>query len=131
MREIAVVARTRFGMVETVFDPAVLLALTLGGVLGALVAWTGSLAVAPLGHFLEAASLLWMARAALAEIRFARGDIAGGARLYAAIAVRRRLHGRERLRDRRPGAAGSRIPSRKTVAAGRCCGRRCSPVPRP
>ncbi|MBK9608447.1 MAG: class I SAM-dependent methyltransferase [Betaproteobacteria bacterium] len=46
-----------------------------------------TLAVAPLGHFLEAASLLWMARAALAEIRFARGDIAGGARLYAAIAA--------------------------------------------
>jgi len=42
------VARTRFGMVETLFDTAVLLALTLGGVLGALVAWTGSLAVAPL-----------------------------------------------------------------------------------
>jgi len=36
-------------MVETLFDTAVLLALTLGGVLlGALVAWTGSLAFAPL-----------------------------------------------------------------------------------
>ena len=42
------IARTRFGMIETVFDTGVLLALTLGGVLGALVTWTGSLAVAPL-----------------------------------------------------------------------------------
>ena len=42
------IARTRFAMVETLFDTAVLLALTLGGVLSALVTWTASLAAAVL-----------------------------------------------------------------------------------
>jgi STE24 endopeptidase len=42
------IARTRFGMIETVIDAGVLLAVTLGGVLGALVIWTGSFAVATL-----------------------------------------------------------------------------------
>jgi STE24 endopeptidase len=42
------VARARFGVLETLFDAGVLIALTLGGVLGTLVAWTGSFAVAPL-----------------------------------------------------------------------------------
>ena len=42
------IVRTRFGVIETLFDAGVLVALTLGGILGALVAWTGSLAVAPL-----------------------------------------------------------------------------------
>jgi len=42
------IARTRFGMLESVFDAVVLLALTLGGVLGALVALTGALPVSPL-----------------------------------------------------------------------------------
>jgi STE24 endopeptidase len=41
-------ARTRFGILEMLFDTGVLLALTLGGVLGAVVAWTGSLPAAPL-----------------------------------------------------------------------------------
>ncbi len=35
------------GMIETLFDAAVLVALTLGGVLDALVAWTGSLPASP------------------------------------------------------------------------------------
>jgi len=42
------IARTRFGIVETLLDAGVLLVLTLGGALGALVSWTGSLALAPL-----------------------------------------------------------------------------------
>jgi STE24 endopeptidase len=42
------VARTRFGMVEMAFDTLVLLALTFGGALGALVEWTGTLPVATL-----------------------------------------------------------------------------------
>ena len=42
------VARTRFERLETLFDAIVLVALTLGGVLGGLVAWTGSWAVGPL-----------------------------------------------------------------------------------
>ena len=42
------IARTRFGVVETVVEAALLLALTLGGGLAALVAWTGSLGVPPL-----------------------------------------------------------------------------------
>lgn len=46
-----------------------------------------TLEVARIGDFLEAASLLWMERAALAEIRFARGDIAGGAGIYAGVAA--------------------------------------------
>ena len=42
------VARTRFERLETLFDAGVLVALTLGGVLGGLVAWTGSWVVSPL-----------------------------------------------------------------------------------
>ena len=42
------IARTRFGVVETIVDGIVLLALTLGGVLAALVGWTGSLTASPL-----------------------------------------------------------------------------------
>jgi len=42
------VARTRFGVVETGVEALLLLALTLGGGLGALVAWTGSLGFGPL-----------------------------------------------------------------------------------
>ena len=42
------IARTRFARLETVVDAGVLVALTLGGVLGGLVAWTGSWVVAPL-----------------------------------------------------------------------------------
>jgi STE24 endopeptidase len=42
------IVRTRFGMIETIVEALVLLALTLGGVLAALVAWTGSLAESPL-----------------------------------------------------------------------------------
>jgi STE24 endopeptidase len=38
------VAKTRFGTIEMLFDVAVLLLLTLGGVLGALAGWTASLA---------------------------------------------------------------------------------------
>ena len=39
------VARTRFGVAETAVEVVLLLALTLGGGLAALVAWTGSLGV--------------------------------------------------------------------------------------
>jgi len=42
------VERTRFGMLETTVDAIVLLALTLGGGVAWLVAWTGTFAVAPL-----------------------------------------------------------------------------------
>ena len=42
------IARTRFGMIETLFEALVLLALTLGGVLAALVTWTSSLAASSL-----------------------------------------------------------------------------------
>ena len=42
------VARTRFGIVETVAETALLLALTLGGGLTALVAWTASLGLGAL-----------------------------------------------------------------------------------
>ena len=42
------IARTRCERVETLLDGGVLVALTLGGVLGGLVAWTGSLAAGPL-----------------------------------------------------------------------------------
>jgi len=42
------IARTRFGMLETLFDMGVLLALTLGGILDALIGRTGSLAANPL-----------------------------------------------------------------------------------
>ena len=42
------VARTRFERLETLFDACVLVALTLGGVLGFLVAWTGTLPAGPL-----------------------------------------------------------------------------------
>ena len=42
------IARTRFGMIETLFEALVLLALTVGGVLAALVTWTGSLAASSL-----------------------------------------------------------------------------------
>ena len=38
------VAKTQFGTIEMLFDTAVLLLLTLGGVLGALAGWTASLA---------------------------------------------------------------------------------------
>jgi len=41
------IARTRFERLETLFDTGVLVALTLGGVLGALVEWTGAWAVGP------------------------------------------------------------------------------------
>jgi STE24 endopeptidase len=37
------IERARFGVVEAIFDAAVLLALTVGGVLAALVGWTGAL----------------------------------------------------------------------------------------
>lgn len=39
------------------------------------------------GFFMEAVSVLWLARAALAEVRFARGDIADGGRIYAQVAA--------------------------------------------
>ena len=42
------IARTRFGIFELVVDAVVLLALTFGGGLAALVAWTGSFDVRPL-----------------------------------------------------------------------------------
>ncbi|MEP7184041.1 MAG: M48 family metallopeptidase [Betaproteobacteria bacterium] len=42
------VARTRFGVAEMLVETAVLLALTLGGGLAALVAWTGGFAAGPL-----------------------------------------------------------------------------------
>ena len=44
------IARTRFGVVETLADAVVLLALTLGGALAALVGWTGTLTGSPLGQ---------------------------------------------------------------------------------
>jgi STE24 endopeptidase len=44
------VARTRFGVVETLFEAGVLLALTLGGGIAALVALTGALDWSPLGQ---------------------------------------------------------------------------------
>jgi STE24 endopeptidase len=44
------IARTRFGVVEIVIDTVMLLALTLGGGLAVLVAWTGSMALAPLAR---------------------------------------------------------------------------------
>ncbi len=44
------IARTRFGVVETLVDAAVLVALTLGGGLAALAAATGALAWGPLGQ---------------------------------------------------------------------------------
>ena len=43
------VARTRFGVAETMVEAVLLLALTLGGGLAALVAWTGSLGLGSLG----------------------------------------------------------------------------------
>ena len=42
------VTRTRFGVIETLVDGAVLLALTLGGGLAALVAWTAGMSGGPL-----------------------------------------------------------------------------------
>src|SRR5207249_1437020 len=42
------IARTGFGLAETVFETVVLIALTLAGVLDHLVAWTGSLPMPPL-----------------------------------------------------------------------------------
>ncbi|HSN46919.1 MAG TPA: M48 family metallopeptidase, partial [Casimicrobiaceae bacterium] len=44
------VARTRFGVVETLFEAGVLLALTLGGGIAALVALTGAFDWGPLGQ---------------------------------------------------------------------------------
>jgi len=44
------VARTRLGMAETLIEAVVLLALTLGGVLAALVAWTDVLPLGELGR---------------------------------------------------------------------------------
>lgn len=41
------IARTQFGAIESLFDAFVLLALTLGGVLAALVTWTGQLDAGP------------------------------------------------------------------------------------
>jgi STE24 endopeptidase len=43
------VARTRFGMIETIVEALLLLALTLGGGLAALVAWTATLGLPSLG----------------------------------------------------------------------------------
>ena len=40
-----------------------------------------------LGQFLDAVAVYWPARVAEADIRFARGDIAGGARMYAQAAA--------------------------------------------
>jgi STE24 endopeptidase len=42
------IARTRLGIVETLFDAGMLLVLTLGGVLGMLVTWTGAWATGAL-----------------------------------------------------------------------------------
>jgi STE24 endopeptidase len=42
------IARTRLGIVETLAEAALLLALTFGGGLGALAAWTGALAAGPM-----------------------------------------------------------------------------------
>lgn len=42
------IVRTRFGMIEAVFDAAMLIVFTLGGVMAALVAWTGTLPGGPL-----------------------------------------------------------------------------------
>jgi STE24 endopeptidase len=58
--------RTRFGVVEAIFDAAVLLALTLGGVLAALVGWTGALP----------ASGLWQDLALIVAVAFAGGALA-------------------------------------------------------
>src|SRR5262245_43608007 len=44
------VTRTRFGMVETLVELGVLLALTLGGILNLLIAWTGDLFTAPIAQ---------------------------------------------------------------------------------
>ncbi|NDP42214.1 MAG: M48 family metallopeptidase [Aromatoleum sp.] len=44
------IARTRFGVVETLIDTGMLLALTLVGGLAVLVAWTGSFALGPLAQ---------------------------------------------------------------------------------
>jgi STE24 endopeptidase len=44
------IARTRFGVVETLVDTGVLLALTLGGAVAALTAWTATLTASPLGQ---------------------------------------------------------------------------------
>ncbi len=44
------VARTRLGVVETLADAALLIALTYGGGVAALVAWTASFGVGPLGQ---------------------------------------------------------------------------------
>ena len=42
------IARTQFGMIETLVDVGVLLALTLGGILGGLIGWTSTLFTQPL-----------------------------------------------------------------------------------
>jgi len=44
------VTRTRFGVIETLVDSALLLALTLGGGLAVLVAWTGGIPGGPLAQ---------------------------------------------------------------------------------
>jgi STE24 endopeptidase len=60
------VERTRFGMLETVVDALVLLALTLGGVLAALVGLTGSMFDAPLAQDLALIVALSVVSAAVA-----------------------------------------------------------------
>jgi STE24 endopeptidase len=60
------VARTRFGVLETLVDAGILVALTLGGVLGAFVAWTGSLTASPLGQDLALIAALSLAGGVIA-----------------------------------------------------------------
>jgi STE24 endopeptidase len=60
------VERTRFGMLETVVDALVLLALTLGGALAILVGWTGAKFESPLAQDLAVIVALALVSAAVA-----------------------------------------------------------------
>ncbi len=60
------IARTRFAMVEMLFDTGILLALTLGGALAALVTWTASLP----------AAVLWQDLALIAAVALLGGVVA-------------------------------------------------------